>query len=324
MFSSFSKAALVVAALFGAPAQADTGSAYISWSKDNPLVVLSNGQTYTKVDTLIGDFVLRGWLEFDTDSLGSVKSWSAWPHIATGYGIYQEIPGLKSYKVSKSYGIGSRPNSIKKQIEFAIPYEVVDDLAIAMCEWKANALRDQGKSDKQIFAQDHQVTYEIGMGASVDSTGAGQGNQIWEGSAPFVLPIKCAKFKGVQVPQVGNGNLADGFRVLHATLKLDEQSAASGLCRVKTVAAIRANSANGLIRYRFVHSSGQKSAVFEIRPEANKIAVISRVWDIPNTEGPETGWLRVEGVGKTPFKTANVAYEMNCSSTALGGVTVGN
>jgi hypothetical protein len=324
MFSRFSKAALVVAALAATPALADQGSAYISWSKDNPLVVLSNGQSYTKVEQIIGDFVIRGRLEFDTDTVGAVKSWSAWPEMSTGYGIYQEIAGLKAYKVSKSYGGGSRPDSIDKDIEFAIPYDVVDDLAIAMCEWRANALRDQGKSDKQIFATDHEVSYEIRMGATVDSTGAGQGNQIWEGSEAFVLPIKCAKFKGAQVPQGGNGDLADAFRVLHATLKLDEQVAPNGLCRVKTVTAVRANSANGVIRYRFVHSSGQKSAVFEIKPEANKIAVISRVWDIPNTDGPEVGWLRVEGVGKTPFKTENVAYEMNCPAKAPGGLTFGN
>jgi hypothetical protein len=200
---------------------------------------------------------------------------------------------------------------------------VVDDLAIAMCEWQAHALRDQGKSDKQIFGQDHEVSYNIAMEANVDSTGAGSGNQTWESSDAFVLPIRCARWEGAQVPQ-GNGDLADAFRVLTATLKLESQTAANGLCRVKTVTALRANRAGETIKYRFVHSSGKKSAVFNIKTEANKIAVINRTWDIPNVEGPEVGWLRVEGVSATPFKTKNETYAMQCPDKAPGGITFGN
>jgi hypothetical protein len=321
--SSLRKAATALLLVATTPAAADTGRAWIGWSKDNPLVVLSNGQNYTKVQVVIGDFVLRGRLEFETGTAGTVKSWTVWPDMSTGYGIYQEIAGLKDYKVSKSYSIGSRPGVIDKQIEFSIPYSVVQGLAISMCEQKAHSLREQGKSDKQIFGQNHEVSYRIGMNASVDSTGAGSGNQIWEGSEAFVLPVRCAKWAGAQVEPGGNGNLADSFRVLSATLKLQEQTAANGLCRVKTATAIRGNKAGETFSYRFVHSSGKKSAVYKIKTEANKIAVINRTWDIPNEDGPETGWLRVEGVG-TAFKTANVGYSMQCPDKAPGGLVLGN
>jgi hypothetical protein len=317
------RAITTLAFLAATPAAADSGKAWIGWSKDNPLIVLSNGESYTKIDTVIGDFLLRGRLEFETGAVGAVKSWSAWPKIATNYGIYQEVPGLKDYKVSKSYGIGSRPGSIDKQIEFSIPYAVIEPLAVGMCAWKANALRDEGKSDKQIFGQDQEVSFAISMGATVDSTGAGQGNQLWEASEAFILPVRCAKWSGAQVPQGGNGDLADSLRVLTATLKLTEQTTANGVCRVKTATALRANKANAIIKYRFIHSSGKKSATFKIETEANKIAVINRTWDVPNEDGAETGWFQVEGVG-TAFKTAKVPYSMQCPDKAPGGLTFGD
>lgn len=320
---SLRKTVSLLAALAASPVAADTGYAWINWSKDNPLIVLSNGHSYTEVHKAIGDAVLRGRLQFDTDTAGTIKSWSAWPKIATGYGIYQEIPGLKDYKVSKSYGIGSRPGKIDKAIEFAIPYSVIEPLAVSMCSWRANALRDQGKSDKQIFGQDHEVSFAVGMSASVDSTGAGSGNQLWEAGQGFALPVRCAKWEGAQVPQGGNGAFEDSLRVLTATLKLTEQTTANGVCRVKTVTALRANKAGATIKYRFVHSSGKKSAVFEIDTEANKIAVINRTWDVPNGDGPETGWFQVEGVGMS-FKTHKLSYSMECAGASPGGLTLGN
>ena len=312
-----------LAMLATTPAAADDGAAWINWSKDNPLVVQSNGENYTKVKSIIGDFVLRGRLEFDTGAVGGVKSWSAWPMIATGYGIHQEVPGLKTYKVSKSYGVGSRPDTLDKQIEFHIPYSVIEPFAVSMCNWKANSLREQGKSDKHIFGQDREVSFEISMGATVDSAGAGSNQQIWQYMPPFVLPVRCAKWEGAQVPQGGNGDLAEAVRVLSATLKLTEQTTVGGTCKVKTVTALRANRADVTLKYRFVHSSGKKSPVYSIKTEANKIAVINRTWDIPNEDGPENGWFRVEGVG-TDFATAKVSYSMNCSASAPGGLTLGN
>jgi hypothetical protein len=306
-----------------APALADSGEAYISSATPDPLVVLGDGQNYTKLDTpIIGDFLLKGRLKFEVGSVGGVKSWVAWPYIATGYGIFQEIEGLKTYKVSKSYGVGSRPDKIDKQIEFWIPYSVIEGFAVSMCQWKAHSLRDQGKSDAEIFAKTHEVSFDIDMRATVDSTGAGSGNQVWEASS-FELPVRCQKWAGVQVPQGGNGGLADPFRVLTATLKLTEETTANGVCRVKTVTALRANRAGETIKYRFFHSSGKKSAVFSIKTEANKIAVINRSWDIPNEAGAESGWLWVEGVG-TKFTTDKVTYGMECSEAAPGGKVLGN
>jgi hypothetical protein len=286
-------------------------------------VVLSNGQDYTRIDPpIIGDLLLYGGLEFDTEDAGRIKSWKAWPEMTPGYGGGANVPGLEAYKVSKNYGVGSRPASIKKNLEFAVPYAAIDATATAMCNKKAAALRGQGKSDKQIFGANHDLSFDVRMKASVDSTGAGQGNQTWESAADFVLPVRCAKWTGAQVPQGGNGTLDTGFSVLSATMNLQEQTTAGGLCRVKTVTAMRGNKAGETIKYRFFHSSGKKSAVFTVKTAANKIAVVNHDWDIPNGPGPESGWLLVEGVG-TKFKTSKVTYEMDCKAGAPGAKVLG-
>lgn len=326
MFSpstSLRAACVAVVSVLAAPAVADQGSAYMNGSSVNRLTVLSNGQEYTRLDPpIIGDLILTGRLEFDTDAAGRVKSWKATPVMAPGYGGGAKVPGLEAYKVSKSYGVGSRPTEIKKNLEFFVPYAAIDATATAMCNKKVAALRAQGKSDKQIFGANHDLSFDVSVKASVDSTGAGQGNQLWEASSAFVLPVRCAKWTGAQVPQGGNGDLADAFRVLSATMKLQEETNAGGLCRVKTVTALRANRAGETIKYRFFHSSGKKSAVFEIKTEANKIAVINRNWDVPNGPGAEAGWFWIEGVG-TSFKTNKATYGMNCAASAPGGKVLG-
>ena len=319
--ATFRQALMTVALLASTPAAADTGRAEMLWSKDNPLVVLSNGQSYTKIDRIIGDFVLKGRLDFETGAAGGIKSWSAWAHIETNYGIGQTVPGLKAYKVSKSYGVGSRPDSIGKNLEFNIPYDVIEPFAVSMCNFRAAALRDQGKSDAQILGQHQEVSFDIWMEAEVDSSGAGSGNQIWEAADDFILPVRCAKWTGAQIPQ-GSDDLADAFRVLSAKLKLTEEVTQGGTCRVKTATALRANRAGETISYRFVHSSGKKSPVFKIETEANKIAVINRTWDVPNEDGKETGWFQVQGVN-VEFSTAKVFYDMNCHGKPAGGLTLG-
>jgi len=305
------------------PAVADSGVAGVSQALPNYLVVLSNGQNYTKLDPpIIGDLVLKTYLDFDTGTAGRIKSWSVWPHFATGYGIYGEVPNLQAHKVSKSYGVGSRPKSIKVKPEISVPYAKLNNLAVSMCQWKAHFLRDQGQSDKQIFSKTHTVSFKVSLAAKVDSTGAGSNQPNWEFAPTLDLEVRCMKWSGSQIPQGGGNTLSTGFHVLSATLKLEEQATANGICRLKTVTAMRGNLAGETIKYRFFHSSGKKSSVFEVKTAANKIAVVNHDWDIPNGPGPESGWLWVEGVG-TKFKTDKITYGMDCKAGPPGAKTLG-
>jgi hypothetical protein len=324
-FATLTKVATALALLAAAPAAAqDTGARRITWSKDNPLIVLSNGQSYTKIDTVIGDFVLRGEFSFSTEGVDRIKSWAAWPSIWHGYGIGEPVPSLKAYKVSKSYGIGSRPKDVDENLEFSISYSLIEPVAVRMCNQKAAALREAGKSDKQIFGQNHEVSLEASLDTHIDTTGI-TSDILWEFfNTTLVIPVRCAKWNGAQVPQGGNDSFEDSLRVLSARLKLTEQITLNGsTCRVKTATAVRANKAGATIKYRFVHSSGKESPTFSIKTEANKIAVINRTWDVPNEDGKETGWFQVEGVG-VDFETAKVFYNMDCPTKAPGGLVLEN
>ena len=93
----------------------------------------------------------------------------------------------------------------------------------------------------------------------------------------------------------------------------------NGTCKVATQTAIVASEGNATIKYRFTHSSGMKSGVFTTKTKANKIAVVSHKWDVPNGPGSETGWFRIEGVAPK-FKSNKALYSMNCGGKAPGGL----
>ncbi len=99
-------------------AHADSGEAYINNSAPKPWVVLSNGQEYTKFDH-IGMVTVAGKLIYDVGSVGGVKSYWAQPNIVNGYGIAAHVVGMAAVKKSHSYPLGSRPDSINKNLAFS-------------------------------------------------------------------------------------------------------------------------------------------------------------------------------------------------------------
>ncbi|MEO8530404.1 MAG: hypothetical protein ABI459_04225 [Deltaproteobacteria bacterium] len=299
---------------------ADMGEAYITQVQPTKLVVLSNGQDYTKMESLVF-LSVAGKLEFTTDTAGRVKSWWAYPEIESGFGG-GDVGSLKEFKVSKSYGVGDRPKSISKNVSFSIPASKIADHAVNMCQTQAAILHGKGMSDKEIFGQDRTVSFQVSLKAAVDSTGAGQGNQIWEGWAPKELKVTCAKFKGSSIPQGGKDKVQAPVAVIAATTKVEEIATVSGVCKIKVTTAINTTQANASISYRYEHSSGKKSAKFTVKTAANKIAVVTQTWDIPNGPGNEVGFIKV--VGLSPKFSADAApYFMTCRDKAPGGLTTG-
>jgi hypothetical protein len=98
-----------------------------------------------------------------------------------------------------------------------------------------------------------------------------------------------------------------------ATMKLQE-IAIGTQCKVKLTTSI-STTASAIVKYRYVHSSGQKSNTFSVQTAANKISVVNMEWEIPNTAGREVGWMQVEGVG-VAFKSNRARYAMNCKKIA--------
>ena len=201
--ATFVKSAVLAlsTALAATAAGADTGTAYVT-GVTPVFEVVSNGQSYTQAKTL-GNVGISGKLKFDTGVAGRVKSWEAWPVMENGYGIAALVPGLGFYKQQQSYGIGNRPKTLNKTLSFGIPAGMIANNAVGMCNWKANALRNEGKSNKQIFSENHDLTFKVSLSAKVDSTGAGSNNQIWEYSAPKTYKLRCLKWRGAAIDTVG-------------------------------------------------------------------------------------------------------------------------
>jgi len=202
-------AALLAAGTFAvSPASADTGTGYLTSASPDPWVVKSNGQTYTQFKTM-GFVSIKGKLEYDVGVAGGIKSWWAQPEVINGYGIAAIVPGLAAYKLTQAYPFGSRPNTLNKTLNFSINQGVFENNAVGMCNWLANSLRNQGKSNAQIFSQDREVNFTASLKYGVDATGAGSGNPIWEASSPINIKVKCAKWTGPQVPTAPGGFVAN-------------------------------------------------------------------------------------------------------------------
>jgi|GEM_PF-3679719 len=201
-------AILATTALGVTSAHADTGTGYLTSASPDPWVVKSNGQSYTQFKTM-GFVSIKGKLQYDVGVAGGIKSWWAQPEVINGYGIASPVQGLAAYKLTQAYPFGSRPNTLNKTLNFSINQGVFENNAVGMCNWLANSLRNQGKSNAQIFSQDREVNFTASLDYGVDATGAGSGNPIWEYSAPINIKVKCAKWNGPQVPTAPGGFVAN-------------------------------------------------------------------------------------------------------------------
>ncbi len=301
---------------FAAPALADVGDVHAFQFAPEPLIVRSNGQDYTQLKP-VGNTNINISVEYDAGVAGNVKSYWVYPTITNGYGIAAQIQGMSLFKHSKSYPLLQRPNEIDKNVVITVPSSVYASAAVGMCQWLANSLRNDGLSNKQIFGQDRDVHFEIGVKYGFNASGAGSNNAVYQYNPPYEAPVRCAKWQGSQIPSAGT--ITDHFKVVKATMQLKELATLGGACKVKLTTAISTNMPNKVVKYRFQHSSGKMSKTFSVKTEGNKIAVVSHDWDVPNGAGPENGWFRMKGV--TPGFNSNKAnYSMNCRD-GVGGIS---
>ncbi len=298
------------ASFFGfSQAQADSGDGYVYSSAPKPWVVISNGQSYTKFSHN-GNVTVVGRLKYDTQVGGKVKSWWGYPSLVNGYGIAAPVQGTDVYKISKSYSVGNRPKKIDKNLPFSIPASKVGPIAISMCNSLANSLRSQGKSNKQIFGQNREVSFKASLNYHVNASGSGSNNPIWQAYSPYVIPIRCAKWSGAQVPTAGS--LTTAFKVIKATMKHQMIVTLGGTCKVKLTTAISTNKANENVKFRYKSQSGKQSNIFTVKTAANKIAVVTHTWNITNTPSVYDGtWIHMDGVAPK-FKSNTVAAYTEC------------
>jgi len=319
MFASMKTKLVATALLAGlaAPATAaDLASAAVYDFAPSKLVVKSNGQFYTQLYA-IGMTNVGIRFEYDVGVAGRVKSWKVWPHIKTGYGSEASLGNLSAYSYSKSYSVGNRPKKVSRHVNVDVPAHLYESRAVSMCNQLASNLRAYGLSNNEIFSQHREVKFLASAQFEVDASGAGSSNPIVEYQPPREIKVRCAKWKGSRIPQAGNNTLQNPLHVLKSTMKLQELALLNGTCAVKLTTAISTNTAGATIKYRFQHSSGKKSKVFTTKTAANKIAVVTHTWDVPNKPGQERGTMQLVGVNHN-FQSNAARYSMACKD-APGG-----
>ncbi|VAW74189.1 hypothetical protein MNBD_GAMMA12-2902 [hydrothermal vent metagenome] len=295
---------------------ADTGNAYITNNAPKPWVVLSNGSTYVKFNHLLTVRVMAR-LKYNTGTAGRVKSWWARPVLTRGYGLGSTVAGLNSLKKSKSYSISSRPKKIDKSLTFYVPASKVGPTAISMCNSKANQLRKQGLSNKQIFSVNREVTFKASLAKSVDANGSGSSSALWQYYPPYTIKVRCAKWAGATFPTAGG--FAPNIRVIKATMLRKIIKTTTGVCKVKLTTAISTNKPNALIRFRY-KSPSKQSKIFSVKTKANKIAVVIHTWNIQNTASPFDGtWIHMAGVNPG-FKSNTVSAQTECMKKGPTGL----
>ena len=306
--------AAAMAAASGSAQAADVGWLHFNGIGPDPIIVLSNGQEYTKIKQL-GIFSISTQLHYDTGVAGRIKSYWVQPDIRLGFGIAAEIPGMSAFKVSKSYPVGSRPKEINKNVMLSVPFTSMAASVVGMCNLKASVLRSQGQGNQAIFSQNHDLSLKVSAKWDVDANGAGSGSPILEATGTNTVKVICQKWSGAQIPQ-GSGDIAAAARVEHATLKVLPQPTHNGSCKVKLTGLVRLNRANYTVKVQFEHSTGSKSEVMSFQTAANKIGMVHRMVDIPKQPGQEAGWFKMNVISPTGGTTP-VGYMMNCSD--VGG-----
>ena len=280
----------------------------------SPIVVNSDGKNYTTIRS--GSAIKMETHQDLSANSGRVKSWKIVPYMVRSYGLFQDpVIEFPAGQATASYPAGNRPQTVKVVREVTIPLGDVITQAIGQCNAMAEALRNEGKTDAQIFKKDRVVGVKVSARGESKVVGAVWSNFVGpEPAVPKTVNIRCAKNS---TPSASD-TLAGGLAVVKATQNITQQNTQGGHCAVKLVTAISTNKANATVKYQFQHSSGKKSKVFTTKTKGNKIAVVTHTWDIPNKPGTEVGWFITRGVN-VKFNSNKSGYTMKCTD-GVGGL----
>lgn len=299
----------------------DFSSGWIKTVNPDWLVVKSDGKAYTHMSTG-GNVKMTARMNIMPGGVRRVKNWTAQPSVKMDYGQPTSVPGLGAFKISKSYGVGQRPREVGKNLNFTIPAAKFEGMAVAQCMRLAADLKKGGLSYGQIFNVNRSVKFNVRLNYNYTTVGVGNKDKVWEVQPTKKLMVRCSR-SDPQRTKPEPQRTTPAPKVLKSTMQLKEIALPNGKCAVRLTTAISTNQANATIKYQYVHGSGQKSPVYSVKTKANKIAVVTKEWNVPNNpNGPEIGafWMK----GKGPSFTSNKGiYSMSCVGQAPGGFSTG-
>jgi hypothetical protein len=224
--------------------------------------------------------------------------------------------------VGQSYGFGDRPKNVRQSISMLVSPSFVRNFAVEACNANVVALRNQGRSNPEIFGIDRtlavatsersQVTY-----TNIADTDKSQVHEA-EGTPKLSATIVCMKTNPQRVPPPQNYEAP--VLVTQSSLTIIEKASANGACKVILSGVVQTNLANREVKFRYEHSAGNKSDVKSVNTDHSKTAFFSHEYDVPNNaHGNETGFIRMVGTAPA-FETQWKSYAMSCVNKAPSGL----
>ncbi len=269
--------------------------------------------------------------EADIDILGGqdrIREWNFAPNMKAlgqswGWSFGTSRPPEQGWGVVRqSYGFGDRPKTVRQKIVMLASRDFVKQFAVDACNANVASLRNQGKSNHEIFGSDRVINVQTGHRSQVTYTNIADNDKSQVQEAPGTpqkqAAIVCMKTNPQRVPPPQNYEAP--VTVTQSSLTIIEKASANGACKVILSGVVQTNLANREVKFRYEHSAGNKSEVKSVNTDHSKTAFFSHEYDVPNNaHGTETGFIRMVGTAPA-FETQWKSYAMSCVNKAPGGL----
>ncbi len=309
-------AAVLAGSLSGAPSQAaDYYNATVESVVTNKIIVQSNGSSYHRMAPL-SSLIANVHVELDTGTSGRIKWFTAWLGLGREGLAPQYWPDYREDGYHKSFD--PRPKSWSGTVPVAVPESSLELFALGQCNYQAQTLRDQGLSNKAIFAKDRPIELAVIPHLDHEMTGP-SGTPIIEGTQSHKkVQLVCQKWPGVAAPVVGDALDSVPPVVEKASLTvLEHATLIAGRCRISLSGVVETAAPNADFSFRYKDGAGHQSEVFELSSDHTRTAMFSHDYDIPvNADSGESGKVRIVGVSGD-FASSWAHYDMDCTAPSF-------
>jgi len=311
--------AAALAANMASVASADVYADYVTGISPNVIDVTNDGSTYTKLKTSFQNVIIDTHISYDTLVGGKIKSWSSKPSF---HGSWY-MGDFNWSEIGNTFPKNDRPTAFATNKQMKISRSKMKDAAIKACTKNAEVLKSKGKSDAEIYGKAHILKYNVELNTVYDVTGAGNNNpeEIVEyGATDNDFTVRCIASPKVRFNTDAIGGIQSQVKVTEASISLKGISTPGGECKARIRLHANTSIPNMNMKFRYIHSSGAKSKVYNRKSNANSVLVYTEEFDVPvDQNGWAEGMFHVESAGGAPFKTLPALYKFKCIKSQVGG-----
>ncbi|MPZ12350.1 MAG: hypothetical protein GEU89_19370 [Kiloniellaceae bacterium] len=302
--------AAATAAMFsaaGAPALADEGSTHVVNLLTPVIEIESDGSHYTNPAIALAPLAASVNVALDAGISGRIKSFKVWLKFRAETSDWADFP---QHANAVDWPQHLRPKSLNDDVYVSVPYGSHASYLVSYCNLQANALRQGGMTDQQIFSQDRPV--EVAVISALQYEMSGVAGSFWDGfDASGVsgwqhfkkMTVVCQRHESLDAPTAGP---IAGANLMAGTAQVNN---ATGACVLGLHGIISAAVPHLPVKFRYVDASGQQSDLKTVVTDANGLADFAHSY--PLSADIKSGKIRM--VGQGPVFLSNWAdFESDC------------